>query len=51
LLSIRPVRSGAPHAKNNAKAMPKDLIVILQWFELLPQSPWTIFGIFLTARP
>jgi hypothetical protein len=49
LLSIRPVRSGAPHAKNNAKAMPKDLIDSFQWVDLLHQSPWTTFGIFLTA--
>jgi hypothetical protein len=51
LLSIRPVRSGAPHAKNNAKAMPKDLFDEFQWLELSGQPPWTSFGIFLTARP
>jgi hypothetical protein len=50
LLSIRPVRSGAPHAKNNAKAMPKDLIDSFQLVKLSRPSPWTTFGIFLTAR-
>jgi hypothetical protein len=51
LLSIRPVRSGAPHGKNNAKAMPKGLAQFFQLLELSGQSPWTSFGIFLTARP
>jgi hypothetical protein len=50
LLFIRPARSGAPHAKNNAKAMPKDLIDVFQMVELLGWSPRTSFGIFLTAR-
>jgi hypothetical protein len=50
LLSIRPVRSGAPHAKNNAKAVPKDLTVILQQVNSSRQSRRTTFGIFLTAQ-
>jgi hypothetical protein len=50
LLFIRPERGGAPHAKNNAKAVPEKLIDVFQWIERDASPRCGAFGVFLTGR-
>jgi len=50
LLSIRPVRGGAPHAKNNAKAVPINLIASFQGYVRMSIPLLRAFGIFLTGE-
>jgi hypothetical protein len=42
------VRGGAPHAKNNAKRVPKNLIDTYQMDKHILLAPMAGFGVFLT---
>jgi hypothetical protein len=48
LLSIRPDGGDVPHAKNNAKRVPKKLMACFQHIVLDYRHPSGRFGIFLT---
>jgi hypothetical protein len=49
LLSIRPDGGDVPHAKNNAKRVPKKYMARFQVIGSLGLGLWSSFGVFLTG--